>query len=242
MMNYLKAEMLKYKHSFSNKILVIAPICTALFAWVIGSFTGYQYMTLYWWYAFLLPGEIAILCYLANQKEERAGKYYSVFSMPIHLEKFWFCKNLVLIEKVLIGALILSLFICISNVIAPAIAVYTPLQVFIGSILINYASIWQIPFCLFLAKKIGMFVVIFINTLLGIFLPPFVGSTGLWFLFPHCLSAKLAEPLMGIELNGTLTPHIDMSLSIILIVLVLTSVLFIVLSALSAKWFSKQEG
>ena len=55
-MNYLKAEMLKYKRSFANKILVIAPICTGLFAWVVGGFTGYQYMTLYWWYAFLLPG------------------------------------------------------------------------------------------------------------------------------------------------------------------------------------------
>ena len=49
-MNYLKAEMLKYKRSFANKILVIAPICTGLFAWVVGGFTGYQYMTLYWWY------------------------------------------------------------------------------------------------------------------------------------------------------------------------------------------------
>ena len=35
-MNYLKAEMLKYKRSFANKILVIAPICTGLFAWVVG--------------------------------------------------------------------------------------------------------------------------------------------------------------------------------------------------------------
>lgn len=37
-MNYLKAEMLKYKRSFANKILVIAPICTGLFAWVVGGF------------------------------------------------------------------------------------------------------------------------------------------------------------------------------------------------------------
>ena len=241
-MNYLKAEMLKYKSSFANKILVIAPICTGLFAWVVGGFTGYQYMTLYWWYAFLLPGTIAILCYLANQKEERADKYFSVFSMPIHLKKFWFYKNLVLIEKILVGALILSLMICISNVIAPATTVYTPSQVFIGSILISYASIWQLPLCLFLAKKIGMFGTIFINTLLGIFLPPLAGSTDIWFLFPHCWSAKLSETLMGIEINGTLMPHLNISLNIVLIVLVLTSILFIVLSAFSATWFSKQEG
>lgn len=199
-------------------------------------------MTLYWWYAFLLPGTIAILCYLANQKEERAGKYFSVFSMSIHLKKFWFYKNLILIEKILVGALILSLIICISNVIAPATTVYTTLQVFVGSILISYASIWQLPLCLFLAKKIGMFGTIFINTLLGIFLPPLAGNTDIWFLFPHCWSAKLSESLMGIEINGTLMPHINISLNIVFIVLVLTSILFIVLSAFSATWFSKQEG
>ncbi len=74
--------------------------------------------------------------------------------MPIHLKKFWFYKNLVLIEKILVGALILSLMICISNVIAPATTVYTPSQVFIGSILISYASIWQLPLCYSLQKKL----------------------------------------------------------------------------------------
>jgi len=162
--------------------------------------------------------------------------------MSIHLKKFWFYKNLILIEKILVGALILSLIICISNVIAPATTVYTTLQVFVGSILISYASIWQLPLCLFLAKKIGMFGTIFINTLLGIFLPPLAGNTDIWFLFPHCWSAKLSESLMGIEINGTLMPHINISLNIVFIVLVLTSILFIVLSASSATWFSKQEG
>ena len=81
-MNYLKAEHLKFKRTISNKLLFLAPFLTALFAWIIGGFYGFQYMTFYWWYAFLLPGTIAILCSLAHQKEERAGKYYSVLSAP----------------------------------------------------------------------------------------------------------------------------------------------------------------
>ena len=67
-MNYLKAEHLKFKRTISNKLLFIAPFLTALFAWIIGGFYGFQYMTFYWWYAFLLPGTIAILCSLAHQK------------------------------------------------------------------------------------------------------------------------------------------------------------------------------
>lgn len=50
-MNYLKAEHLKFKRTISNKLLFIAPFLTALFAWIIGGFYGFQYMTFYWWYA-----------------------------------------------------------------------------------------------------------------------------------------------------------------------------------------------
>ena len=64
------------------------------------------------------------------------------------------------------------------------------------------------------------------------------------FVPPHCWSAKLSESLMGIEIkrdvNATLKYIVKYICSII--VLVLTSILFIVLSAFSATWFSKQEG
>ena len=44
-MNYLKAEHLKFKRAISNKLLFIAPFLTALFAWIVGGFYGFQYMT-----------------------------------------------------------------------------------------------------------------------------------------------------------------------------------------------------
>ena len=89
-MDYLKSEHLKFKRTISNKLIFIVPLITAISAWLMGGFMGYQYMTLYWWYAFLLPGAIAILCSLSHRKEESAGKSYSVFSMPVNLSKFEF--------------------------------------------------------------------------------------------------------------------------------------------------------
>lgn len=56
-MDYLKSEHLKFKRTISNKLIFIVPLITAIFAWLMGGYIGYQYMTLYWWYAFLLPGE-----------------------------------------------------------------------------------------------------------------------------------------------------------------------------------------
>ena len=146
-MDYLKSEHLKFKRTISNKLIFIVPLITAIFAWLMGGYMGYQYMTLYWWYAFLLPGAIAILCSLSHRKEENAGKYYSVFSMPVNLSRFEFAKGIILVEKLLVSAIFLALLISISNIIAPATAVYSLLHSITGSIGIILASVWQIPLC-----------------------------------------------------------------------------------------------
>ena len=114
-MDYLKSEHLKFKRTISNKLIFIVPLITAIFAWLMGGYMGYQYMTLYWWYAFLLPGAIAILCSLSHRKEENAGKYYSVFSMPVNLSRFEFAKGIILVEKLLVSAIFLALLISISR-------------------------------------------------------------------------------------------------------------------------------
>ena len=114
-MDYLKSEHLKFKRTISNKLIFIVPLITAIFAWLMGGYIGYQYMTLYWWYAFLLPGAIAILCSLSHRKEENAGKYYSVFSMPVNLSRFEFAKGIILVEKLLVSAIFLALIISIST-------------------------------------------------------------------------------------------------------------------------------
>ena len=239
-MNYLKSEHLKFKRTISNKLLFIIPFITAIFAWIVGGFIGFQYMTLYWWYEFLLPGAIAILCSLSHRKEESAGKYYSVFSMPLNLSKFEMAKGVILIEKLLVAGIFLALLISISNIISPATAVYSVPQSMVGSIAIVLASVWQIPLCLYLTRKTGLFVPIILNTILGIFLPILLGNTAIWWLVPYCWAAKLAEPLMGIELNGTFAGNPRLSITVF-ISIVLSIFLFVILSFADAKDFSKRR-
>ena len=239
-MNYLKSEHLKFKRTISSKLVFIVPLITAIFAWLMGGFMGYQYMTLYWWYAFLLPGAIAILCSLSHRKEESAGKYYSVFSMPVNLSIFEFAKGIILVEKLLVSAIFLALLISISNIIAPATAVYSLLHSIVGSIGIILASVWQIPLCLYLARKTGMFVPIVLNTILGIVLSTAtaLGNTIAWWFVPYCWAAKLAKPLMGIEINGTYAGNCGFSIAI-MISIALSILLFLILSYADAKDFSK---
>ena len=238
-MNYLKSEHLKFKRTISNKLLFIIPLVTTIFAWIVGGFMGFQYTALYWWYAFLLPGAIAILCALSHRKEENTGKYYSVFSMPVNLSKFEAAKSIILIEKLLAAAVFLAALISISNIISPATAVYSVAQSIVGSIGIIFASVWQIPLCLYLARKAGLFLPVVLNTILGIFLPVALGNTVIWWLVPYCYAAKLAEPLMGIELNGTFAGHYGFSITVV-ISITLSILLFIILSYADAKDFSKR--
>ena len=239
-MNYLRSEHLKFKRTISNKLLFIIPLITAIFAWIVGGFIGFQYITIYWWYAFLLPGAIAILCSLSHRKEENAGNYYSVFSLPLNLAKFELAKVFVLIEKLLIAALFLAMLISVSNIISPATVVYSVLHSVAGSIGIILASVWQIPLCLYLARKTGVFLPIILNTVLGIFLPIALGNTVIWWLVPYCYAAKLAEPLMGIELNGTFAGGYGFSVTV-LISITLSILLLFLLSCADAKDFSKRR-
>lgn len=240
-MKYLKAEHLKFKRTISNKLIWIAPFMTAIFAWIIGGFYGFQYMTFYWWYAFLLPGTIAVLCFLANQKEERSGKYYSVLSLPIDLKRFELAKAAILIEKIMTAALILAFFVSISNIISPATVMYSVGRSIMGSISIVFASIWQIPLCLYLARKAGMIVPVVVNTLLGIFLPTLLGKSALAWICPYCWAAKLAQPLLGIEINGTFLGNMAFSWAIPL-ALVLSALLYTIISFWDANDFSRREG
>ena len=240
-MNYLKAEHLKFKRTISNKLLLIAPLLTAVFAWIVGGFYGFQYMTFYWWYAFLLPGTIAILCSLAHQKEERAGKYYSVLSAPINLKQFEYAKALILIEKLIVAALFLAVFAAVSNLISPALAVYSVGRNFAGSIALIFASIWQIPVCLLLARKTGFLIPIVANTLLGILMPILFGNTAIAWVCPYCWAAKTADLIMGIESNGTFAGVADFSWQVLL-PLVFSVILYVLLTLWDAANFSKKEG
>ncbi len=237
-MNYLKSEHLKFKRTIFNKLLWIAPLFVTVFAWIIGGFSGFMYMSFYWWYAFILPGTIAILCVFSHLKEDKAGKYYSIFSIPIDLVKFEMAKSVLIIEKLVIAALFLATFVSISNVISPALAVYNIGVSVLGSVAIVLASIWQIPLCLFLAQTIGMTLPIYLNTILGILFPIVLKESIFVWLCPYCWTAKLAESLMGIEISGVYKGNSHFSISIIA-VLVASFFLFMIFSFFDAKNFQK---
>lgn len=72
-MRYVKAEYLLFRRTAMQRLLVIAPVCTVVFAFLSGGIMNVQGMTLYWWYMFLLQGsDCFILCaFIPTGKKSR---------------------------------------------------------------------------------------------------------------------------------------------------------------------------
>jgi lantibiotic protection ABC transporter MutE/EpiE family permease subunit len=124
----------------------------------------------------------------------------------------------------------------------PAVSVSIP-QMIAASLILIIVSLWQIPFCLFLAKKFGLMTTILLNLGGGTVLNILTVSKSVWWICPYSWAARLMCPVLGILPNGTLAPYGDALLNsgVIPIGIALSIALFAVLLAVTANWFSKQE-
>lgn len=241
-MQYLRAEHLTLRHSMFNRLLVIAPFCAAGFAFLAGGFIGIQYMGLYWWYSFLLQGTIAILCVLSVQKEERAGKYYGVFSLPIQLRWYEMARTLVVTEKLIVSGLVLAVLLSIPHVLSPQLVVFSVAKMFVGSSLIILTSLWQIPWCFLLMRKCGMVVTVVVNTLIGLFTIATIGNSSFWWIWPYCWSAKLTEYWMGIGVNGVWQESLQQKNGSVILILAAALLFFALLAMFEARAFVRKGG
>lgn len=246
--SYFKSECLKIKHTFAEKLIFIAPIFAILFPLLLqpAYFEGNSYN---WWYASMLPGMISLGCSLVAVKDKKM-KNMAVLSLPIDLKKVWIAKILVCVVIITIASTIHLLGnIIIGNIFGIGqLGRVAMISAFLGSLILIVTFLWQAPLCLFLSGKIGMFPTILINLIaymtLGII---FAVKKVLW-ITPYAIPARLMCPILRILPNGlpavpgatTFTPEL-LSGSVILPGIIITIVLFIALTILTAKWYERQE-
>ncbi len=251
MSSYLKAENLKLKRTMTKKLVLIFPIITLFFGVMSGVY--YQLNAFNWWYMMMLPGSIALLCALVNQKEEKKIKYMAVLSMPINLKKVWASKVMLIAMYVLFSCILLSLGVgIVGKYILPRIISGFALNLIVSipsinaitaAIIIAITSLWQIPFCLFLAKKFGFFVPVILNVAVGIGLNSMMAVKSMWWLCPYSWTSRLMCPMLGILPNGQMPGAKDPMLNpgAIPVGIVLSIILFIVLLTATSHWFKNQE-
>jgi ABC-2 type transport system permease protein len=236
----LYCELLKTKRSFAQKLLWIAPITTILLAFLVGGTYNLQPMSFYWWYTFILCGFIGILCGLSIQREQRAGKFYSVYSQPIGLSGFWQAKVLSLSVFILASSLLLAVLMSLTALWDVVPHVISPVRMLLGTVGIVVSSLWQIPVCLWLAKKAGMFLPVLANAIAGL-CSTFVSGTAYWWSLPYTWAAKVSEPIMGIKSSGDMGTVADYNPALIPLIICVSVGLFLILTFFTSKWFAHQE-
>ena len=118
----------------------------------------------------------------------------------------------------------------------------------VAVLLLVITFLWQIPLCLFLGSKIGMFPTILINIIAYMVLGILAATKSIWWMIPYAIPARLMCPILKVLPNGlpavegsmTFKPEL-LSNSVILPGVIITVILFIILTMVTAKWYEGQE-
>ena len=241
MLKYLKAENLKQKRTFTKKIIILSPIITILIAFLSPLWfetNGYNF-----WYIIMLPGTITLIAILINQKEEKKLGYRVVYSLPVDLKLVWVGKLLLTSIYMFLSSLVLVICIKgIGNIFNLPLGI--PLvKGFIAAIIMVITSFWQIPFTLFLCRKFGFLCGILINFGLGTILNIALADSSKWWLSPYSYTSRLMAAFLKIHPNGIPLEVGDLlrDFSVIPIGILVSIILAIGLTIITANWFQSQE-
>lgn len=244
MKNYILAENLKHKRSFLKKLLVIAPIVAIAHAFIIMPF--YFTVNAYnWWYVLLMPATFTLMPALMHRKEERKLKYRALFPLDVNLKKIWLSKIMTALVYIGISATIhlLGVFVLQSFVGNQFTENYVFVTLFFASALLVLTTIWQVPLCFFLAKKVGFFAAIALNAVFGPMLGMLLSDSSFWLYCPYSWAIRAMVPIMHILPNGTVVAPTDplISNTSLIFPCVLSLCLFLFLAVITAHWFAKIE-
>lgn len=247
MFNYLASENLKFKRTFSRKLIVLAPLFFILYAFLTQYGMGvhnddFLLMVFNWWPLVAVPVGSALLCSLSDAKERKAGNYRSLRSRPVHGKAIWFSKIAVIAYQLLLSSVILAAVVLLTGLLLPDTSAPL-LEVCQASMAVWAASICLIPVYLFLAAWLGTAAAIGAS-IAGLIAGVVMAAEAGWTLMPWSWPLRLMCPIVGVHPNGTPLPLHDplRSAAVIPAGLAGSLLLFAGASWLTAVWFSRREG
>lgn len=236
-MNYIIAESIKTRRTVLTYFIALAPVINILMCVLIAGAGNIQSFGIYWWCTFMMPALAALFCAEHERRNKKSGNDKMIYTYPIDLFRF---------RNAGIAAIAIRLF-WVYLVMAIVLAVSSP---FVGPMRISVletagsfavlfvCSLWMIPACLILSRRFNIYILMAVNVICNIALPPFIAGTPFWVLCPYCYGPKAIEALAGIEISGN---YIEAAgFNYVVTVALLTSVAaFTGLSAVESLLFAK---
>ncbi len=233
----VRAEFQKMKRTFGIRLIWIAPVFSIIIVFLFG---GGQNGVYNWWYTMFLPGALTLISSLIVQKDEKK-KYRGILSLPIEKKDVWTGKILYCIICCFITSIIFMIGIVLVGIVYKEVISIS--QNIIGNILLVLLFMWQIPLCMFLASKFGLFITIIINMFFTIIGVAVFSTTEIWYIFPYSITTRLMAPVLHILPNGLPVPEGSefLNSNVILPGVLISIALFIVLSLVTNAWFNNRE-
>mgnify|MGYP002510479771 CR=1 FL=1 len=233
------SEKLKMRHSFAAYLPLAAAILQVFISFSLSRGTSYYSVNAWnWWYTMILPGMLAVLCYLDMQKEKKQH-YANMLATQIPPERCLIgkviycaakllCANLLIFCGTAVGGMLIGTSIPISNG-------------FVAALCLTVCYLWEIPIYLMLSARFGMFACIFTCMTLTIGSLIALGASQLWWICPASIPFRLMCPILQIMPNGLLVEAGShyMSASVIVPGTVLSIAWFVLLTFAAARRFRR---
>lgn len=235
----IRSEYLKHKRTFSVKLTWIMPVTTLLLSFVLMGGRLFQFGAYNWWYTLLLPGSLSVFCAAVIQRDEKM-KYRGVLPFPVDLSRIWLGKVITGLLFLLSSCIVFFLGVTIGGYLAGQdIALFSSVC---GILVLFITFSWQVPFCMFLTTKIGMFGAILINMFASFGFSILSVKDGLW-LVPYALPARLMCPILKLHPNGIPleAENVLLNTSVIVPGIAIAVSACILLTLLTALRFRRQE-
>lgn len=249
-MRKIQSELIKYKRTITKKIILLAPLFFVLQAVPQKLLMPPNYLRPWelitnlvfnWWPVIFLPLGIALFAALIDSQEKKAGNYRTLLAHNISPISIWISKVAGMAIHTFLSSLVLIISVVIAGLITAKGAVPW-IEIFTASIVSWIVSLALIPIQLWAATWKGMFfsmAVGFAGMLVGVF----AAAKSYWIYFPWSWVTRLMSPIIGVHPNGVLLEAADplRDPSVIPVGIGISLIVFVVVTILTAVWFSKRE-
>ena len=180
MLGIIQSELLKMRHTFCMKLIILAPLAILLLGYLLSG-RHVQLSTYNWWYFMVLPLVVSLCSASMIAGEKKSG-----------------------MQNMVILLFMTNLFLWIATTVAGMAASVTvsPLDGLIGCMLLFLTYLWQIPVIMQLTCFMGHMKVVFVSLAANVILSA-VCAEKEWFLFvPYAIPARVVCPFFKIHVNG----------------------------------------
>jgi len=250
MINILQSEFLKYKRTFTRRLILLAPMFFIIVALPQKLFMPENYLRPWqlildlvfnWWPVVFIPIGLALFAALMASQEKKAGNYRSLRVRDISPAHLWIAKIVIMGFHTLISTLVLIGATVISGLITGGGSIPW-FKIVAGGFTTWIVSLAIIPLQLWMATWKGTFASIamgFLGLIAGVVAAP----ESYWIYVPWSWPIRLMSPIIGVHPNGTLLESTSplLNASVIPLGLIISIVSLIILTFITAVWFNKRE-